>query len=663
MEPILGYGLLKRMRPMNTKSLLLLAVTWILMGSAWGESLVSFEQREGSLQIHVDGKPLATYVWQDRDVMRPYFAHVHAPNGEQVTRNHPPVVGLDATDHANMHPGLWLAFGDLSGEDFWRNKGRVDHVEFIEKPKATEQGGTFTVRNRYVASEKIICEEICRISVSIRPEGYLIDWTSEFTGLEDFSFGDQEEMGLGLRVATPLTVKSGGQILNSIGSKNEKQVWGMQADWCDYGGEIDGQPLGVTLMPHPTNFRRSWFHARDYGVLVANPFGQHAFTQGEKSKVLVKKGKTFRLRFGILVHSGNFDVAAAYNDWLTTLPWVELSKNNKGFVLQSSMQPFVPWGFNYDHDENGRLIEDYWLDEWPKVEKDFAEMKQLGANVVRIHLQLGKFMDSIDKPNEQALDQLTKLVRLAEETGLYLDLTGLGCYHKKDVPAWYDQLDEKERWAVQARFWEAVAAKCADSPAIFCYNLMNEPVVPGGRRNDGEWLGPPFAGKHFVQFITLDQADRLRPDIARQWIDHLIAAVRKADKRHLVTVGLVDWSLDRKGLTSGFVPGKVTENLDFVAVHLYPETVKLDEAAKTLQGFSIGKPVVVEETFPLKCSPKDLDAFIDMTDKDAAGWISFYWGKPPEELRSSTEIGDTILLQWLELFERRAKAKENDPEE
>lgn len=375
------------------------------MGSARGESLVSFEPKEGSLQIKVDGKPLATYVWQDRDVMRPYFAHVHAPNGKQVTRNNPPIDGIDATDHASMHLGLWLAFGDLGGEDFWRNKGQVNHVEFVQKPTSTHQGGSFTVRNRYVASNKTICE-----------------------------------------------------------------------------------------------------------------------------------------------------------DWLTMLPWVGVSKDNKGFVLQPSMQPFVPWGFNYDHDENGRLIEDYWLDEWPKIEGDFAEMKQLGANVVRIHLQLGKFMDGIDKPNEQALDQ----------------------------------------------------------------------------------------------------ADRPRPDIARRWVDHLVASIRKTDKRHLVTVGLVDWSLDRKGLTSGFVPEKVTENLDFVAVHLYPETGKLDEAAKTLDGFSVGKPVVVEEMFPLKCSPKDLDAFIEKSGKDAAGWISFYWGEAPDELRRSTEIGDAILLQWLELFEKRAEATHSD---
>lgn len=337
------------------------------------------------------------------------------------------------------------------------------------------------------------------------------------------------------------------------------------------------------------------------------------------------------------------------------MPWAEVSTDKKGFVFSSSGRTLGLWGFNYDHDEKGRLLEDYWETEWPKVEADFAQMKKLGANVVRVHLQLGKFMDGPENVNGKALDRLAKLVRLVESTGLYLNLTGLCCYHKKDVPAWYDKLAEKDRWDVQARFWEVLAGRCAESPAIFCYDLMNEPVVPGGSRKDGDWLGPAFAGKHFVQFITLDQKDRPRPDIARLWVEHLVAAIRKVDKRHLVTVGLVDWSLDRKGLTSGFVPAKVTDKLDFVSVHLYPESGKLAEATKTLKGFSVGKPVVVEEIFPLKCSPKELDEFIGRTEKDVAGWISFYWGKPPEELRRSKQIGDAILLQWLDMFKTRAK--------
>src|SRR5262245_8872446 len=243
------------------------------------------------------------------------------------------------------------------------------------------------------------------------------------------------------------------------------------------------------------------------------------------------------------------------------MPWVQVAKDRKSFVLDPSRKPFVPWGFNYDHDTEGRLIEDYWEQEWDKVEAHFGQMRKLGANVVRIHLQVGKFMETADKPNEKALDRLAKLVGLAEKERLYLDLTGLGCYHKKDVPAWYDKLSEKERWAVQARFWQAVAGRCAESPAVFCYDLMNEPVVPGGRRKDGDWLGLPFDGKHFVQFVTLDQADRSRPDIARQWVQHLAVAIREKDKRHMITVGLVDWSLDGRGLTSGFVPQKVADDL------------------------------------------------------------------------------------------------------
>jgi hypothetical protein len=324
------------------------------------------------------------------------------------------------------------------------------------------------------------------------------------------------------------------------------------------------------------------------------------------------------------------------------MPWIAVSGDQKGFVLQPSGKRFVPWGFNYDHDDKGRLLEDYWDSEWERVERDFRAMKKLGANVVRIHVQVAKFLDAPDKANERSLDRLGKLLILAEQLGLYLDLTGLGCYHRADVPVWYDKLSEKDRWEVQARFWRAVAGRCADSPAVFCYDLMNEPVVPGGRRKDDHWLAGAFGGKHFVQFITLDQQDRPRPEIAHQWVRHLTAAVREKDNRHLLTVGLVDWSLDRPGLTSGFVPDKVADDLDFVSVHVYPKAGKVKEAMNTLAGFAVGKPVVIEETFPLACSPKELEEFIEASARHAAGWIGFYWGKPPDELRRSKTISDAL---------------------
>lgn len=334
---------------------------------------------------------------------------------------------------------------------------------------------------------------------------------------------------------------------------------------------------------------------------------------------------------------------------------VRISKDGKGFVLASSGTVFRPIGFNYDHDSAGRLLEDYWVEEWPMVERHFRHMRDLGASVVRIHLQFGRFMHAADRPDEASLRQLERLLKLAEKERLYLDLTGLGCYHKKDVPAWYDALAEEQRWQAQERFWQAVAGRCAASPAVFCYDLMNEPVVAGAKRKPGEWLGGAFGDKHFVQFISLDPAGRKRPDIARQWTRRLTRAIRAVDRRHLVTVGLVDWSLDRPGLTSGFVPTVIAPEVDFLCVHLYPKTGKTKEALETLAGFAVGKPVVIEETFPLACSAAELGRFLDAATPTAAGWIGFYWGTPPKELRQAKTLPAAMMLAWLELFQQKAR--------
>ncbi len=337
-----------------------------------------------------------------------------------------------------------------------------------------------------------------------------------------------------------------------------------------------------------------------------------------------------------------------------SLQFVRVSEDRRGFILDDG-SPFMAWGFNYDHDEKGRLLEDYWVTEWPKVQEDFREMKRLGANVVRLHLQLGKFMRQPQEPNEIALARLARVVELAERVHLYLDLTGLACYHKKDVPAWYDGLSEQDRWAVQARFWEAVGGRCAGSPALFCYDLMNEPILPGGKK-ETEWLAGELDGKFFVQRITLDLAGRTPQQVAKAWVDRLAAAIREHDRRHSITVGVIPWALVFPKARPLFYSKEVAENLDFASVHFYPEKGKIDQALAALAVYDIGKPLVIEEMFPLKCSAEELGAFIDGSRKIADGWIGFYWGKTPEEYRRSNTISDAMTLSWLELFQKKAAA-------
>jgi hypothetical protein len=207
-------------------------------------------------------------------------------------------------------------------------------------------------------------------------------------------------------------------------------------------------------------------------------------------------------------------LAATTDAQAAGLDRVRIGANGNSFVLAKSGVPFRVWGVNYDHDSGGRLIEDYWNAEWETVRRDFQEMKELGANVIRIHLQTGRFMSAPDKPDEKSLTQLHRLLELAEQTGLYLDITGLGCYHQADTPPWYDAMDETSRWAVQARFWSAVAKTCRDSPAVFCYDLMNEPILDG--KKDAGWVAGELGGEYFVQRLTRDPGSRTPVEIARR---------------------------------------------------------------------------------------------------------------------------------------------------
>src|SRR6516165_7589065 len=107
---------------------------------------------------------------------------------------------------------------------------------------------------------------------------------------------------------------------------------------------------------------------------------------------------------------------------LATPDWITLDKAGIGFLAAGSGAKFTPWGYNYFRDERFRLLEDYWNDDgpqgWAKVERDFQEMKRLGENTVRLHLQFAKFMEAPDRPNQQNLARLTKVLDLAERLGL-----------------------------------------------------------------------------------------------------------------------------------------------------------------------------------------------------------------------------------------------------
>lgn len=169
----------------------------------------------------------------------------------------------------------------------------------------------------------------------------------------------------------------------------------------------------------------------------------------------------------------------------------------------------------------------------------------------------------------------------------------------------------------------------------------------------------PFAagGLFYVHALTTDLAGRTAVQVGDEWIAQMTAAIKAADPHTLLTVGmpsslgipaaavqqmltqtpshllplLGQW---RGGPQPVLAPERPNAELDLYCLHSYPHTGAAGKAVEEIRTWAVsGKPLVVEETFPLHCTIREWRDYIHTADLDTAGWLTFYWGPPgdPEQ--------------------------------
>jgi hypothetical protein len=282
---------------------------------------VEFHSAPDHIAILVDGKPFTDF-YIGSEYPKPFLHPLRAADGRVVTRQFPmSQVAGETQDHPH-HRGLFIGYGSISGINFWENEQAYTTpnrgtIVLMDRPRLERKEDSGAIRSEFSWRDpagKEMLTESRLMEFRGGATSRTIDFALEFAARRDLHFDDTKEGFFAIRVADSMRETVGGQLLNSLGSRGEKEIWGKRADWAEYSGNVDGKPVAIVIFDHPSNYNHPprW-HARAYGLFAVNPFGVKDFDQGSKEVggASLKSGEKLRFLYRVLVSNVPLTVSEA----------------------------------------------------------------------------------------------------------------------------------------------------------------------------------------------------------------------------------------------------------------------------------------------------------------------------------------------------------------
>jgi len=224
---------------------------------------------------------------------------------------------------------MYFAHGDINGFDFW---GEAAFPKWSDHPASTFGRTTFRTLDEMqsgpegslratfdlVAPSGILAQETQRYRFSGDERSRIIDCEFAIRATHGaITMGDSKEGTFAIRVVKALDSPPA-QMVNASGATGEKGIWGKRSEWVDYYGRVADEDVGIAIFDHPQNLRApTYWHARAYGLLAANPFGIRQFTRDRRQsgRHVIPAGGALVLRYRVVIHHGDpsrADLAEAY---------------------------------------------------------------------------------------------------------------------------------------------------------------------------------------------------------------------------------------------------------------------------------------------------------------------------------------------------------------
>jgi len=259
----------------------------------------------------------------DVSIGNTFFTSYRFPSDEKYPFFYPVNGPVSGSGMTTMRDGLWphhtslfFSCDAVNGGNYWQ--------EGLERGRIVSLGARIVENN----GPRVVIENECiwkrpdaeapvidrrKIIISSPTKGlYQLDFDIEMEMLTDVTILKTSHSLFSVRVAPDLSPKQGGTMVNAEGKQGEKETFGVASPWIDCYGTRKTGTEGIAILQHPSNlwFPSQWF-TRDYGFISPTPL---FWPPDDKANVL-KKGEKIKLRYRVLLHAGNADINALYEQY------------------------------------------------------------------------------------------------------------------------------------------------------------------------------------------------------------------------------------------------------------------------------------------------------------------------------------------------------------